>query len=226
MKILILAAMRKELDLILNEMGEYERGEADGVETYRGRIGNHDVEAAICGIGKVNSAITAFKLIRAFRPELVVNSGVAGGGDYSMHIGDVLVASEVSYHDVWCGPGSEWGVADGYPRFFRTEPGMVAAARSLGRNDVRTGLICSGDRFITSAEEIAAIKEHFPENLAVDMESAPIAQVCAMEGVDFCIIRVMSDTPGSGDNISQYADFFAKAPEKSFAVLRSLLERY
>ena len=59
-----------------------------------------------------------YRMIDGFRPELVVNSGVAGGADASMKVGSLLIATEAAYHDVWCGPGTEWGQIDGMPRRF------------------------------------------------------------------------------------------------------------
>ena len=90
-------------------------------------------------------------------------------------------------------------------------------------NSIKKGLICSGDKFITKAEEVAEIKSHFPDVKAIDMESAPIAQTCMLNGVDFAIVRVVSDTPGEGENVSQYQDFWQKAPQKTFAVVNRLL---
>ena len=84
-------------------------------------------------------------------------------------------------------------------------------------------MICSGDRFITSEEEIREIQALFPEVIAVDMESAAIAQICCLENVRFNIIRVVSDTPGSGKNLEQYTNFWNEAPEKTFKLIESVL---
>ena len=74
-----------------------------------------------------------------------------------------------------------------------------------------------------SKEEILEIHKLFPEVLAVDMESAAIAQVCEMSGVRFNIIRIVSDTPGEGSNIEQYQNFWKEAPEKSFTLIERIL---
>ena len=91
---------------------------------------------------------------------------------------------------------------------------------------MRSGLICSGDRFVSNREELEEIKGNFPEGLAVDMESGAIAQVCHMYGVPFLSCRIISDTPGVvEDNFLQYLDFWTVAPEKSIHVLRQIIER-
>lgn len=225
MKIGIIVAMRKELDLLLPQIEEVEEKEHKGVPVWRGRIGDHEVCALQCGIGKVNSALAASALIDDLSPDLVINTGVAGGADVSIDINHLLVADSVCYHDVWCGPGTEYGAAADLPVKLRPDSEMLSRARNLlaDRKDIHFGLICSGDKFISKPEEIADIKSHFPDALAVDMESASIAQVCAQRGVPFMIVRAISDTPGSGRNIAEYEDFWTAAPRETFAVLRSLL---
>ncbi|MDE7096991.1 MAG: 5'-methylthioadenosine/S-adenosylhomocysteine nucleosidase, partial [Muribaculaceae bacterium] len=90
--------------------------------------------------------------------------------------------------------------------------------------DVRFGLICSGDRFISKVEEVEFIKEIYPEALACDMESASIAHACYDCEVPFAVVRVVSDTPGQADNISQYKNFWTEAPEKTFSSVKSIIE--
>ena len=225
MKIGILAAMDKEMALLLPLLESKKEVEFDGRKAYIGRIGPHDVCVMKCGIGKVNSALNAYRLMEGFHPDLVVNSGVAGGADASMAVGSLLIATEAAYHDVWCGPGTEWGRIDGMPRRFAMDERVVDACRSLrGLEDARYGLICSGDRFISRAEEVDFIKNEFPDALACDMESASIAHACRDKGVAFAVVRVVSDTPGQADNISQYKDFWTKAPEKTFRAVRSIID--
>lgn len=224
MKIGIIVAMQKELRLLLEVLGEAERKNINGVTFHIGRIGEHEVFVAQCGIGKVNAAITTISLIRSFEPELVINTGVAGGADKSMHVLDLLVADGVAYHDVWCGPGTEYGEASGFDLIMKPSSNLIDKAHGLlTESNVRYGLICSGDKFISKAEEVAEIKGHFPEALAVDMESAAIAQTCIALGVPFNIIRVISDTPGEAENISQYENFWTDAPKETFAALVRLL---
>lgn len=84
-------------------------------------------------------------------------------------------------------------------------------------------MICTGDRFITDREELEGIKVKFPAGLAVDMESASIAQVCYMYDVPFLSFRVISDTPGVKEHEEQYRNFWTMAPRESFQVFRQLL---
>lgn len=225
MKIGILAAMDKEVALLLPLLEDMMETEYDGRKAFVGRIGDNEVCVMKCGIGKVNSALNAFRLIDGFSPDLVINSGVAGGADASMAVGSLLIATEAAYHDVWCGPGTEWGRIEGMPRRFQMDESVIKTCFTLpGLEDARVGLICSGDRFISKVEEVEFIKSMFPDALACDMESASIAQACLDKGVRFAVVRVVSDTPGQADNISQYKDFWTTAPEKTFHAVRSIID--
>lgn len=226
MKIGILAAMSKELELLRPMLADSAEVVYDGREMWVGKMGGHDVCLMQCGIGKVNSALNTRRLIEYFKPDRVINSGVAGGADATMHVADLLVATAAAYHDVWCGPGTLYGAADGFPVMLECDPAVVRLAEeTLTGEHVRYGLICSGDKFISKPEEVAEIKGHFPEALACDMESASIGQVCGEAGVPFNIIRVVSDTPGQAENISQYNDFWGEAPRKTFAAVGQIIAR-
>ena len=87
------------------------------------------------------------------------------------------------------------------------------------------GLICTGDQFITNCEELDLIKEKYPQGLAVDMESASIAQVCHLWQVPFISLRIVSDTPGVKGHFDQYLNFWETMADKSFAVTKEFLSR-
>lgn len=228
MKILIIAAMQKEVDLILKQMPENKIAEIGDVQFHKGRIGAHDISVAQCGIGKVNAALRTWQLIEALKPDMVINSGVAGGLDEKMKIGDILVADRITYHDVWCGPGTITGQADGCPLYFSPRETELDVLKNMpGSQDKRMkfGLLCSGDIFISKPEEVSIIKSKFPDAMACDMESAAIAQACMKRNVPFVVIRVMSDMPGGGENISEYTDFWKDAPVKTFNAVKELIDR-
>lgn len=223
MRIAILAAMDKELNLLLSIMPGHEIIEIEGIRYYKGEIAGKEIIAGKCGIGKVNSALNTYRLIQSVKPDLVINSGVAGGASSKIRIGDVLIADKIAYHDVWCGPGTVYGAADGYPQYLIPSSEIVDKCR-VSESEAVFGLICSGDKFISEAEEVKEIRSRFPDVLAVDMESASIAQTCELCKVPFIIVRVMSDTPGEGDNISQYKDFWGVAPQKTFSCVERIIE--
>jgi len=224
MKIGIIVAMRKELDLLLPLLNDSEDSCMGGFEFHRGKMGRHDVMVMQCGIGKVNAAMGTLMLVNHFAPNYVINSGVAGGADLSVNVMDVVAGARVAYHDVWCGPESELGQVQGLPLYFEGAKRLLDLVPD--RDDIHKGLICSGDQFIDKKEDVNRIKGNFPEALAVDMESGAIAQVCFLSKVPFLALRVISDSPGaSHDNTKQYLDFWSDAPQESFALLKDIISR-
>lgn len=221
MKIAIIAAMSKELALLLPLIDSPSTITANGMTFHKGNIGNHEIIATECGIGKVNAAIGALTMIECFHPDMVINTGVAGGTGAGASILDVVVADSVAYHDVWCGPGTVPGQAASCPAKFE----CPLPASLFEGMDVKRGLVASGDIFVSKHEEVDKILSVWPEAMAVDMESAAIAQVCYLKSVPFVCIRVISDTPGSADNISQYENFWSDAPAHTFATLNALLHK-
>ncbi len=227
MKIGIIVAMSKELALLLNIIENKEESVVNGIKIYHGCVGKNEVYAMQCGIGKVNAAVGTLSLIEICKPDVVINTGVAGGADRQVRRMDVVVGSEIAYHDVWCGPGNDYGCVEGLPLFYRSDPALTEiATRIADKGRILSGLICSGDKFISTVEEVADIKSHFSEALAVDMESAAIAQVCHLKGVSVFVLRIIGDTPGAeADNYSQYTDFWETAPVHTFEILSDILSQ-
>ena len=220
MNIAIIAAMDKEMRLLLPLLSGAARITINGTVFHTGTVGSHNVVIAKCGIGKVNAAIGALTLIDTFHPDVVINSGVAGGTG-AVGIMDVVVADEVAYHDVWCGPGTVPGeAAECPPRF------SCGLAKDVRRYipGAKGGLVASGDVFVADAAVTRHILDLYPDAVAVDMESAAIAHVCFMKNVPFICIRVISDTPGAEDNMAQYENFWEDAPAHTFGAVRTLLE--
>ena len=200
-----------------------------------GRLGNNEVVLWRCGIGKVNAAVGTMRLVQEHHPDAIISTGLAGGIDPLMQVMDVLAATQCVYHDVDCGVGlgCQRGQVQGLPARFDADQQLldhaqVVAKQPTANNQVstlRTGLICTGDQFITDRERQNDIKRHFPDGLACDMESAAIAQTCYLLEVPFLSLRVISDTPGRTDNHQQqWEDFLASMCDRSFQYVKKYLE--
>ena len=218
----VIAAMGKELQMLLPLLHDCETMQMGGLDFHRGKMGRHDVVALQCGIGKVNAAIGALTLINHFNPQYIINSGVAGGANPMVKVMDAVAGERVAYHDVWCGPENLVGQVQGMPLYF------VGASELLDllpvREGIHRGLICSGDQFIDTRDALEDIKRDFPDALAVDMESGAIAHVCHVCHVPFLALRVISDSPGaSRDNTRQYMDFWNDAPRETFNIVKDII---
>ena len=225
MKIGIIAAMASEREQ-LARLVKGMRTEQHGLFEYTvGRLGGNTLYIMECGIGKVNAAVGASELMAHMQPDVVVSTGVAGGIDEKAGVMEVVAASEVVYHDVWCGNGNEVGQIQDMPARVVCDGRLLSVAVSLDASvPVHAGLICTGDKFITERAELDAIKAEFPEGLAVDMESAAIAQVCHLYRVPFISFRIISDTPGADAHWQQYENFWETMADRSFGVVRTFLE--
>lgn len=223
MKIGIIVAMGKELRLLTPLIDNVKEITDGRFRFYRGKLGDHEVVAMQCGIGKVNAALGTQRMIELFSPELVINTGVAGGAGTAAGILDVVAGERVAYHDVWCGPGTEPGEAADCPLYFEGDKRAIEVIKGMDGARVKCGLIASGDVFVADAGTVERIKGLYPEVLAIDMESASIAQTCYLAGVPFFSLRVVSDTPGAEDNIAQYENFWEDAPRHTFECLTYLL---
>lgn len=188
-----------------------------------------DVMVQKCGIGKVNAALGAQRMINEFHPDVIISSGCAGGNGDEINVQDVVVSSELAYHDVYCGSAidnsTKYGQVQGMPASFEPEPWLLQKALNLNCGvKVHAGLIVTGDWFVDSREKMREIVGHFPDAKAVDMESCAIAQICYINKVPFISFRVISDVPLRDTDASQYHDFWNTMAEHSFAVTKSFVE--
>lgn len=220
MRIGVISAMDSEHRRLADRLQTKEEVAEHHFRYVEGRLGANQAVLTQCGIGKVNAAVGTAELIRRFAPDCIISTGVAGGIDACLRVTDVVVSEQLVYHDVWCGEGNAYGQVQGLPAMYEGHPALLKHALSLNNvgleSHIHGGLICTGDRFITDRTELDGIKRHFSAGLAVDMESAAIAQVCHLYGIPFLSFRIISDTPGVEDHASQYADFWGTLAERSF----------
>lgn len=220
----IIVAMTSEYGLVKSLLDQEKECAVRGIPFTEGKIGSVEVVLAKSGIGKVCAAVGTMEMIQRYSPDVIVNTGVAGGIDPLTEVMDIVVGENMVYHDVWCGEGNEYGQVQGLPARYVSDKALCKLALSVKHDgNVYGGLICSGDKFITNKEELAEIKKRFPEGLAVDMESCAIAQVCYMCGVPFLSYRIISDTPGVKDHYKQYLNFWEEAPKRSFEMIKVLI---
>ena len=218
-------AMTSEYGLVKSLLEQTKEEPVRGLLFTEGRIGNVEVILVKSGIGKVCAAVGTMEMIQRYTPDIIVNTGVAGGIDPLTEVMDIVVGENMVYHDVWCGEGNEYGQVQGLPARFVSDKELCKLALSVAHDgNVYGGLICSGDKFITDKEELTEIKKRFPEGMAVDMESCAIAQVCYMCGVPFLSYRIISDTPGVKDHYKQYLNFWEEAPKRSFEMIKVLIK--
>lgn len=195
----IVSAMHEELRTLLAQMPDETPVMRGGRAFWLGHLEGHEVVVVLSGIGKVAAATTATLLCTEFAVERALLTGTAGGLAEGVAVGDVVVAEALLQHDMDASPlfprhevplyGTDRFAADA-----AMSAGVEQAARrALADAKVHRGLVVSGDRFVATAAESAALRERLPAALAVEMEGAALAQVCHDFGVPFAVARTISD---------------------------------
>ena len=215
--IAILSALAQEQRGLIGQLRSAREAVYASRDFWIGDLHGMPVVLALSGIGKVAAATTAAALIDHFGVERIVFTGVAGGLDPEVDVGDVVVATHFMQHDLDASPL--------FPRYevprygktcFESDPQLTellhqaacaalnggsgaknAVAQPFSKARVHCGLIASGDRFISGAEESGRLRESLANAghavLAVEMEGAAAAQVCLDHGVPFAAVRTISD---------------------------------
>ena len=91
-RIAIVSAFAPELALLRDEMSGAAVYSLNGVEFVTGTLQRREVVLFLSGISVVNAAMTAQLALDHFEIERIVFSGIAGGVDPALRIGDVVIA--------------------------------------------------------------------------------------------------------------------------------------
>ncbi len=228
--------MHQELRALLPLLGQVRRVELAGRSFHVGELHGHPVVLALSGIGKVAAATTTTLLLHSFRARALVMTGVAGGLGTGVNVGDVVVAQQLLQHDFDASPlFPRFQVPSSGRSHFDADTSLTdalaaAAQRCLDGADallgaatvqafkleqarLHRGLVVSGDLFVSSAAQSTALRELLPDALAVEMEGAAVAQVCAESGVPFAVLRCISDRADDSAHVdfSRFIDSVASA---------------
>lgn len=223
----IIGAMEPEVALLKQQIQLERTEEIAGYTFYIGALAGKNVVLVQSGIGKVASAVATTLLISQFKPDCIINTGSAGGFDPELNVGDIVISTEVTHHDVDVTAfGYVLGQVPQMPATFKAHPVLIAAAEqsinALGFCKTKKGLIATGDSFMCDPERIAKTRADFPTMLAVEMEGAAIAQSCHMLNTPFVVIRSLSDIAGK-ESPESFDAYLSVASKNSSAMVVELL---
>ena len=227
MKVGIIGAMEEEVTLLRDKIENRQTQNIAGCEIYTGTLNGTEVALLKSGIGKVAAAMGATLLLERCKPDVIINTGSAGGLAPTLKVGDIVVSDEARYHDADVTAfGYELGQLPGCPAGLKADDQLVAAAEAciaqLNLNAVR-GLIVSGDAFINGSENLAKIRHNFPQAIAVEMEATAIAHVCHNMGVPFVVVRAISDVADQESHLS-FDEFLVVAAKQSSLMVETLVQ--
>jgi adenosylhomocysteine nucleosidase len=228
--------MENEVCLLRESIDSLEKTKIAGFEFCSGNLKGKPVVLLRCGIGKVSAAVGTTLLLEKFKPNLIINTGSAGGVGKGLRFGDAVISTGVIYHDIDVTAfGYAPGQIPGMPQIFTVDEKLIRCAEEAIEqlkaekilpedfNHCR-GLIVTGDIFIDKAEHIDRIRRLFPNAAAVEMEGAAIAHCCQLFSVPFLVIRALSDIAGT-ESIVKYNEFLPVASEHSAQIVMRIVEK-
>lgn len=197
-----------------------------------GTLHGKDVCIVVCGVGKVNAAMCALMLIEKYKPNLVLNSGVAGSLSPIVGIGDIVVATKSVEHDMnGTALGDKQGeitFPDGNMMFFECDKQastlLAAICKEIPDTKVAQGIIASGDIFVSDRKQRFKINDRFGA-LACEMEGAAIGHVCVRCEVPYGIIRAISDDLDENKGMD-FVKFCELASRKTVAAVSGFVKAY
>ena len=189
--------MREELHALHEDFQNAIVQRVAGRDFHVSTLHGHAVVLVLSGIRKVAAATTTALLLDRFDVSAVLFTGVAGGLGNGVEVGDVVIGDALLQHDLDASPiFPRWQVPlTGKSRFdadARWSDALARAAQASGHT-VHRGLIVSGDRFVSTTAESAALRAALPDALAVEMEGAAVAHVCHDFARPFAVMRTISD---------------------------------
>lgn len=230
-KVGIIGALDIEIELYLDELAVYDTTEIGGLTFYEGVLRNQPVVIVKSGVGKIYAAAAATLLIHEFDVNAVIFSGVAGGVDPSLKVGDIVVADKLVQHDLGARTpdGFKWWDNSFTPHEILSRLAYKVAKETKFPVEMFEGMkispqivkgtIVTGDQFIQSDDYVDWLYETF-DAYCTEMEGASVAAVCEEFHVPYAVIRCLSDR---ADDVAD-VDFDAFAPYAAKACSLIVLE--
>ncbi len=212
--IAIIGAMPSELVDLRNVLTGAEIKKISGYDFYVSEYKGKKVINACCGIAKVNAALCTQVMIDNFKPDCVINAGIAGGMNSDVKVCDIVVSSETMYHDL------DPHFLNDYPPYcavYKADEKLIETAEKVcAEEGVKSfrGRIVSGEAFISSNEVKAEIQKKLSP-YAVDMETAAVGHCCFRNEMPFTAVRCISDN--ADDEGAMSFDEFEKIAAKRVA---------
>jgi adenosylhomocysteine nucleosidase len=242
----IIGAMDEEIALLQEKIENPSEEIIGGIHFIKGTLHQRPVIVVKGGIGKVNASMTTTLLLDHFQPTEVIFTGIAGGLNPDLHIGDIVIAKNTVQHDfgqiteegrqVW----ETWHGISGKknPLYFpgdvrllkfaknaevTLEPVIVTEHQTALEPRITIGTVATGDVFVASSVMKEELREQFAAD-AVEMEGAAVAQVCYQWEVPCLIIRSISDGADEGAGVS-FQEFAAVAARNAALLVVALVKQ-
>lgn len=226
-KIAIMGAMPEEIAPILEKLGEYKTIEYAKNTYYEASYKGVDLVIAYSKIGKVFSTLTATTMIEHFGASKLLFSGVAGAVSPDLKVGDLVVASKLSQHDLDITAfGHPFGFVPEGAVFVEADKEMIALSKEVASEmgkSVKEGIIATGDQFVANEDRKNWIADTF-DAAALEMEGGSVAVVCDALNVPFFILRAISDAADMDASFS-FDEFLETSAIESAEFVMKMLDK-
>ena len=242
----ILGAFDEEVAILEGQLVNSTVHMIEGIQFLTGTLNEQKVVIARTGVGKVNAAMTATLVIEHFRPKQVIFTGVAGGLNPDLQIGDIVIAQKTAQHDLGRLESAEienMGTKNPIngkrnPVFFPADPGLLQITETVladiklnpfqtpqGQRHPRIikGTVITGDIFVAFDAKKTALHENLGAD-AVEMEGAAVAQICWQQSVPCLVIRSLSDDAGANAS-EDFKRYYKIAARNSAALVTRIVSQ-
>lgn len=224
----IICALKIEVDGLKALMENTEITKKAGLEFTCGKIFDKDVVLLECGVGKVNAAVGTQIMIDLYKPDVIINSGIAGSLTKQLTVGDIVISTDCVEHDFNCTElneprGQIWFTDEkriAIPADEAICDKLAECCEGLGSHVMR-GRIATGDIFITYRAKREFIAYEF-DALCCEMEGGAVGHVCYMNKVPFAILRSISDDL-KFNQAENYEDFKEMAADRAIKAIKKFI---
>jgi len=226
-KLAIMGAMEEEIEPLLEYFDDINIVDYAKNRYYEVRYKNLDIVIAYSKIGKVFASLTATMMIEKFGCDTLLFTGVAGGINPELAIGDLIIADKLAQHDLDITAfGHPFGFVPGGSVFVETDQKLRDIAIEVAKeknHKMMVGTIATGDQFIANNDKKEFILDTFSAD-ALEMEGASVAVVCDSLDIPFLVLRAISDT-ANNDAEFDFDEFLQKSSKNSADFMISVVDK-
>ena len=248
MRIGIIAAVPEEIQSIHDDLHFHESIFHAEREFHLSEHETLELVLVISKVGKVAASITACSLIEKFNVDKIIFTGLAGAISKTLNRGDIVLATGTYQHDLDARPLCEkqFEVPLTNRRLFSSSPDDLKLAETAIDNflekidhyvdpderirlevknpKLHQGIIATGDVFIEDIDQQKNLNIDNTQAIAVEMEGAAVAQVCAEHNIPYILVRTISDKANESAHVS-LQDFSVKiASHYASGVVQEILK--
>ena len=217
----IISAMDLELKGLSEKLINKTEEMHAGVMYYTGTLEGVEVALCTCGVGKVNAAMHTQILIDRYKPDVIIQNGVAGSLSPDVKFFDIVIGDELVYHDMQEIVLEQYGPLE---KVYYADKKLVETARKVMENEsVHVGRIATGDWFVSSAADKADIVNR-THALCTEMEGCAVAHTAYLNEIPFLVMRAISDMADDSAEVD-YEEFQFKAADRAVEIVLKLIKQ-